>query len=92
MAARAHELGRAMQAALRVVRAKHDEGIAAVLGPVPSPIERIDRRTRWQLLIRARERGPMRWMLGELRPRLGADGHGARATVAMVDVDPQSML
>ncbi|HWB77857.1 MAG TPA: primosomal protein N', partial [Nannocystaceae bacterium] len=90
---RARALGRRLTSLTAEVRRKHgDDRIALVLGPVPSPIERIDRRTRWQLLIRARERGPMRWILGELRPHLGAEGSGARATIAMVDVDPQSML
>ncbi len=93
VAARARELGQGLSASAAQVRKKHDDDrIAVVLGPVPSPIERIDRRTRWQLLVRARERGPMRWILAELRPHLGAHGHGAKATVAMVDVDPQSML
>ncbi len=66
--------------------------VLMMLGPMPSPIERINRRVRWQLLLRARERGPLRWLLGELRPWLGAEGSGAAQTTAMVDVDPQTML
>nr|MCH9683773.1 primosomal protein N' [Deltaproteobacteria bacterium] len=69
------------------------EGVAAMLlGPMPSPIERINRRTRWQLLLRTRQRGSLRWLLGELRPWVGPDGHGATQTLAVIDVDPQSML
>ncbi len=66
--------------------------VLMLLGPMPSPIERINRRVRWQLLLRARQRGPLRWLLGELRPMLGADGSGEAQTTAMVDVDPQAML
>ncbi|HET6585863.1 MAG TPA: primosomal protein N', partial [Nannocystaceae bacterium] len=91
--ARARALGRFLGDAVAAVRSKHDgEPIAELLGPVPSPIERIDRRTRWQMLLRTRQRAPLRWILGELRSRLGAQDSGARLTTATVDVDPQSML
>jgi primosomal protein N' (replication factor Y) (superfamily II helicase) len=66
--------------------------VLMMLGPMPSPIERINRRVRWQLLLRARQRGPLRWLLGELRPMLGAEGSGEGQTMAVVDVDPQTML
>lgn len=66
--------------------------VLMMLGPMPSPIERINRRVRWQLLLRAQQRGPLRWLLGELRPALGAEGSGEGQTMAMVDVDPQTML
>jgi primosomal protein N' (replication factor Y) len=93
VASRAREIGARMREAIAHVVARHDgREVATLLGPVPSPIERIDRRTRWQLLLRATDRAPLRWLLGELRARLGAQGHGADQTFAMVDVDPQSML
>ncbi len=93
VAARARELGRRMGDAVAHVVARHGgEPVATLLGPVPSPIERIDRRTRWQMLLRATERAPLRWLLAELRPHLGASGHGVQQSFAMVDVDPQSML
>lgn len=66
--------------------------VLMMLGPMPSPIERINRRTRWQLLLRARRREPLRWVLGQLRPRLGTAGRGPAQTLAIVDVDPQTML
>ncbi len=62
------------------------------LGPVPSPIERVNRKTRWQILLRARSRVPLRWLLRALRPALGRTGSGLRETQARVDVDPQSLL
>jgi len=93
VAARAREIGARMREAIAHVVARHEgREVATLLGPVPSPIERIDRRTRWQMLLRTADRAPLRWLLGELRPRLGTTGHGADQTFAMVDVDPQSML
>ena len=66
-----------------------DEGVQ-VLGPVPSPMERINQRTRWQLLLRGRSRSPLRQVLHALRPLLGTEGRGGDETRASVDVDPQS--
>jgi len=58
-------------------------------GPAPSPMLRINRRVRWQLLLRSRQRGPLRWVLRHLRSQLGSEGRGGSETVALVDVDPQ---
>ena len=66
--------------------------VRLLLGPTESPIARINRRYRWQLLLRSRARGPLRWLLTHLRPRLGSRGSGAARTAAIVDVDPQSLL
>ncbi|MCA9692598.1 MAG: primosomal protein N', partial [Myxococcales bacterium] len=63
-----------------------------LLGPVPSPVERINGRVRWQLMLRARARPPLRWLLRGIRAQLGPAGSGPRATRAHVDVDPQSLL
>lgn len=96
---RAREIARVLQPRIQhvceSVRERGDTGLrpaVMLLGPMPSPIERINRRTRWQLLLRASKRGPLRWLLGELRPLLGAQGNAAMQTLAIVDVDPQSML
>ncbi len=64
----------------------------SLLGPVPAPIERINRRSRWQLLMRAPTRGPLRRLLHALRPALGVEGRGAKQTSLSIDVDPQSLL
>lgn len=64
----------------------------SLLGPVPSPIERVNRKIRWQLLIRATSRPPLRWLLKQLRPQLGIDGSGDFKTLAVLDVDPQTLL
>jgi primosomal protein N' (replication factor Y) len=62
------------------------------LGPVDSPIERINRRVRMQMLLRADRRSALRWVLRHLRHALGARGRGASETLARVDVDPYSLL
>ena len=63
-----------------------------VLGPADSPIEKINRRLRMQILIRSAKRGALRWVLGHLRSELGARGHGRVATSARADVDPYSLM
>ena len=74
--------------------ARQQEGRAplAMLGPVPSPIERVNRKIRWQLLVRASAWPPLRWLLKQLRPQLGLDGSGDFKTSAVMDVDPQTLL
>ena len=74
--------------------ARQQEGRAplTLLGPVPSPIERVNRKIRWQLLVRASARPPLRWLLKQLRPQLGLDGNGDFKTSAVMDVDPQTLL
>jgi len=92
---RAHELAGVLDQAIGQVLSRHADEPSSVivrLGPVPSPLERISGRTRWQLLVRARERGMLRWVLKVLRPGLGASGSGSRQTWALVDVDPQGLL
>src|SRR5262249_43924956 len=64
-------------------------GEVELRGPAPSPVFRINRRVRWQLLLRSRQRGPLRWVLRHLRNQLGSEGRGGTETVAWVDVDPQ---
>lgn len=92
---RAKYLGERAGELARIVREKHEAlelPPLRVLGPVPSPIERINRRSRWQLLLRASDRGPLRWALERLRADLGQAGTGMHQTLATVDVDPQSLL
>jgi primosomal protein N' (replication factor Y) len=89
--ARAEQLGvLARELAARVIASGENE--LQVLGPVDSPIERINRRLRMQMLIRASARGGLRWVLRHLRHELGQHGRGRSATTARVDVDPYSLL
>ena len=70
------------------LRARADEPVQ-VLGPVPAPIARLNRKVRWQVLLRSRDRPALRALLRRLRPALGP---GPGRTQAMVDVDPQNLL
>jgi primosomal protein N' (replication factor Y) len=90
---RAEQLGAFVRACVEGAASKQ-EGRAplALLGPVPSPIERVNRKIRWQLLIRASARPPLRWVLKQLRPQLGLEGSGDFKTSAVLDVDPQTLL
>lgn len=91
--ARVEDFARNARAA-REALAKIDPRAAEIeiLGPVPSPIERINRKVRWQLLMRAPVRPAMHRLLRALRSRLGPLGRGDKLTRASVDVDPQSLL
>ena len=89
--ARAEQLGGlARELAARVIASGQTE--LQVLGPVDSPIERINRRIRMQMLIRATARGGLRWVLRHMRRALGQQGRGRSATTARADVDPYSLL
>jgi primosomal protein N' (replication factor Y) len=88
---RAHELARRARGLAAGAGATGDDAVS-VLGPVPSPIERINRRTRWQVLLRSPVRGPLRRVLRGLRPHLGNEGSGTARTTATIDVDPQTLL
>jgi primosomal protein N' (replication factor Y) len=85
---RAEALAAALRERVAEIEVKHageDECPASVLGPVPSPIERINSKTRWQILLRARARPPLRWLLRSLRPLLGAASAGTTAIPPMPD-------
>ncbi|HVI03048.1 MAG TPA: primosomal protein N', partial [Enhygromyxa sp.] len=89
--ARAEQLGAlARELGARVMAGGQTE--LQVLGPVDSPIERINRRIRMQMLIRASARGGLRWILRHLRRELGQQGRGRSVTTARADVDPYSLL
>jgi primosomal protein N' (replication factor Y) len=89
--ARAKELGvLARELVARV--AAGGEANVELLGPVDSPIERINRRVRMQMLLRSDRRNALRWVLRHLRHALGPKGRGASETLARVDVDPYSLL
>ena len=54
----------------------------------PALFERVNGRTRWQLLLRSPSRPTLRRVLGALRPHLQAD----RDVLTIVDVDPQTLV
>jgi primosomal protein N' (replication factor Y) len=91
---RAGELATFVRAGIEEVMRKQEgaEAQLRMLGPAPSMIEKVNRRVRWQLLLHAASRPPLRWLLRQLRPRLGEAGSGEFRTMALVDVDPQTLL
>jgi primosomal protein N' (replication factor Y) len=94
--ARAELLARFLRTGVEKLRSGQEDLLAipaaTLLGPVPSPIKKINRRVRYQMLLRAPQRGALRWLLGHLRPHLGMSGSGAAQTMAIADVDPQTVL
>jgi primosomal protein N' (replication factor Y) len=60
-----------------------------ILGPSAAPLARLRGRYRFRLLLRARERGPLRAVIGAVRAEMARLDGRVRA---VVDVDPVSML
>jgi len=64
-------------------------GEVDLLGPAPAPIARLRGRYRYRLMLRAKERAPLRAVLAAIERRLPALDKRVRA---VIDVDPVSML
>jgi len=62
-----------------------------ILGPAPAPIERIKRRYRWQVVLKAQELNEMRAALSAMRAETAAAAAEANVHV-IIDVDPINML
>jgi primosomal protein N' (replication factor Y) (superfamily II helicase) len=65
-------------------------GDVKLLGPAPSPIERVRSRTRMQALLRSTDRPTLRKVVARLVSHM--DAHPAPMVRAVVDVDPIHML
>jgi primosomal protein N' (replication factor Y) len=74
---------------LRAMREVGD-GPVRVLGPAPSPIEKLRNRFRMQFLLRCAERPPLRRVLGRVVEAL--DDFTQHDVRVAVDVDPVNML
>ncbi len=61
-----------------------------ILGPAPAPLERVKQVHRYQLLIKASSRPPLRRVLDQLGSHLDQQKLGG--TRIMIDVDPVSLL
>jgi primosomal protein N' (replication factor Y) len=61
---------------------------ARVLGPVESPIARIKRRHRWQVILKAQTSTLLHDVLNAARQSFAAE----KGTQAAIDVDPADML
>jgi primosomal protein N' (replication factor Y) (superfamily II helicase) len=62
-----------------------------ILGPAPSPIERIKQRYRWQVAVKARELNDLRATLTAMRAEVGAAAEAAHVRL-IIDLDPINML
>jgi primosomal protein N' (replication factor Y) len=71
-------------AARRIVSAGEQ---ADVLGPAPAPLAKIRGKHRWQVLLRARDHGPLHRIARHL-----VRAHGVRGVELAVDVDPVALL
>jgi primosomal protein N' (replication factor Y) len=69
-------------------RIREEGGTLDVRGPAPALFERVNGRTRWQLLLRTPSRPTLRRVLTALRPHLQGD----RDVLTVVDVDPQTLV
>ena len=76
----------------RIAREKATLAGVELLGPVASPIERINQRFRWQLLLRSRERAVLRLVLAAMRGQMGEQRTSLGTSQATIDVDPCDFL
>ena len=88
------DLGAAEQAAKHLADALHAmaparAGHVDVLGPTPAPLARLRGRYRFRIMLRSKERGPLRAMLGAIEAGLRELDHRVRA---IIDVDPVGMM
>jgi primosomal protein N' (replication factor Y) len=86
--------GEAREAAATIAKnalaiAKTQKLALDVLGPAVAPIARLRGRFRFRVLLRAKERGPLRAAIHALEPTVG--GFDRRVRV-VIDVDPVAML
>lgn len=68
----------------------HRSAAVRILGPAPSPLEKINRVYRHQLLLKSASRPPLRSLLGKLREYL--DERKVNPTRVILDIDPVSLL
>jgi primosomal protein N' (replication factor Y) len=60
---------------------------ADVLGPAPAPLAKVRGKHRWQILLRARDHGPLHRIARHLQR-----SHDVRGVELAVDVDPVALL
>lgn len=75
---------------------EHDglRDVVTILGPAQAPLARLRGKTRWQMLIKGKERPPLRHLLRRLLSEMNYYEPRKRnhAVKVAVDVDPLSML
>ncbi|MFN9213094.1 MAG: primosomal protein N', partial [Gemmatimonadota bacterium] len=86
----AHALAEAAAAWLRDAVGRLGDAGMTVLGPAPCPVERIQARWRWHVLVKSREAGPLSRLARGFAARFPVPPRdGARA---VFDRDPSSLL
>jgi primosomal protein N' (replication factor Y) len=69
---------------------RHRSAAIRILGPAPSPLEKINRVFRHQLLVKSASRPPLRSVLEKLRDYL--EERKINPTRVILDIDPVSLL
>ena len=67
---------------------EHCEDFISLLGPTHCPLSRIKNNYRVHLILKVRETGPVKKVLGELQELMRSKGEGYME----IDIDPMSML
>jgi len=78
-------------AAILVSNAGSAADALRVLGPAPAPIERLKKRYRWQVMVKAQSLVAMRTALAAMRSGLASRADAQRVHL-VVDIDPVRML
>jgi primosomal protein N' (replication factor Y) len=84
------ELAQSAGAWLHALVARREPGALSVIGPAPCPVDRLKKRWRWHLLLKAEQAGPLTRVSRYFASRFPVPkGGGMRLTV---DRDPVSLL
>jgi primosomal protein N' (replication factor Y) len=84
------ELAQTAGAWLHALVAKREEGRVSIIGPAPCPVDRVKKRWRWHLLLKAEEASPLTRVGRYFASRFPVPkAYGLRITV---DRDPVSLL
>ena len=84
------ELAQSAGAWLHALVARREPGAMSIIGPAPCPVDRVKKRWRWHLLLRAQEAGPLTRVGRYFASRFPVpSNYGLRVTV---DRDPVSLL
>ncbi|OYV73318.1 MAG: primosomal protein N', partial [Gemmatimonadetes bacterium 21-71-4] len=84
------ELAQSAGAWLHALVARREPGALSIIGPAPCPVDRVKKRWRWHLLLKAGQPGPLTRVSRYFASRFPVPpGHGLRVTV---DRDPVTLL
>jgi primosomal protein N' (replication factor Y) (superfamily II helicase) len=84
------ELAQSAGAWLHALVARREPGALSIIGPAPCPVDRVKKRWRWHLLLKAEQAGPLTRVSRYFASRFPVPSvHGLRVAV---DRDPVSLL